>query len=93
MDDDFSIDTGSIGDNTPHDMAAKIYSRAAISNLADNTTIPLNDNRVLFGLCGEILGCIDNANDGEKNQLRILARVIYEFVTNNGVYVENQITQ
>jgi len=93
MDDEFSIDVGTIGDNTEDNEAVKIYCRNAISNLADNTTIPLNDNRVLFGLCGEMLGYIDNANDDEKPRLRIIARAIYECVTNYGMYVENQITQ
>ena len=89
----FSTDTSLINENTPDNQAARIYCNAAINNLATNTTISLNSNRFLFGVCGEILDSIDGANNSEKSSLRRLARAIYEFVTTNGMYVRNNITQ
>jgi hypothetical protein len=63
---DFSTDTSLIDDDMSNSEAGRIYCNAAIANLATNTTISLNANRVLFSVCGEILDSIDGANDSGK---------------------------
>jgi hypothetical protein len=89
----FSTNTLLINENTSDNEAGRIYCNAVIDILATSTTISLNVNRILFGVCGEILGSIDGADDSGKSSLRRLARAIYEFVNTNGMYVRNDITQ